>query len=763
MYLENAGAVALTATMDKYGPATETPNVPLLDVIRQDFYLPAGHLSADPDAIEVHIAPDTTLSLPLSIINSGNASADYEIFERYYPAPPTPGVNQENPLGPALMKSAYAVDISDTQDDSLVVFPEVGTPGTMDVIATNASTKYASGDFLNGDYSKIYVLDNQSNRLVTLSISDGASTEIGQPSKSSGELWTGMTYDDTNNILYASSSDCGTSSTLYTINPANGASTIIGTITNANCIMDLAIDSTGTFLYGVDVETDHLYSINITTGFGTDIGALGIDTSLEQGLDFDDTDTLYWASYNEITGGEGEMRTINVATGESTLIETFPAGTHIDCLAFTTDYLGEIPWLTPDPTSGTVDIASSQLTTLNFDSTGLTAGTTETGFLSVSTTTPYGTFNIPITLVVEPNQTLNVTVDNYGAVEPNVIASSGLVDCPGTCSDTYPYNTQLSLTASVTSGAFLGWAGGCSGTDLVCNLTMNQPQDITATFYDPADFPGQQVLGVGISGSGAGSVASAPAGVSCGDGATDCLAGFSDGVSVTLTATEGTNSIFMGWAGDCSGNDTTCTVLMDQVRYVSATFTDTTSTNELAVNLPGSGSGAVTSSPVGIFCGTAGQTCTAVFDNVATVTLTAAPEVGTTFSGWTGDCSGSNPICTLSMDQARNVAALFSLNSYELTVIRDGLGSGTVTSNPVGINCGSDCAEYYDYGSQVVLTAVPDKGSAIGEWQGNCNETSLTSPTCTVDISQTESVTITFDPSFPWSLFLPSTTGMGTK
>ena len=35
---------------------------------------------------------------------------------------------------------------------------------------------------------------------------------------------------------------------------------------------------------------------------------------------------------------------------------------------------------------------------------------------------------------------------------------------------------------------------------------------------------------------------------------------------------------------------------------------------------------------------------------------------------------------------------------------------GTVTSAPVGIDCGADCSETYDYNTTVVLTATPDAG-----------------------------------------------------
>jgi hypothetical protein len=54
-----------------------------------------------------------------------------------------------------------------------------------------------------------------------------------------------------------------------------------------------------------------------------------------------------------------------------------------------------------------------------------------------------------------------------------------------------------------------------------------------------------------------------------------------------------------------------------------------------------------------------------------------------------------------------------------LTVNR--AGSGTVTSSPGGINCGTDCTENYDYGTAVTLTAHPGINSYFVCWSGDCD------------------------------------------
>ena len=77
----------------------------------------------------------------------------------------------------------------------------------------------------------------------------------------------------------------------------------------------------------------------------------------------------------------------------------------------------------------------------------------------------------------------------------------------------------------------------------------------------------------------------------------------------------------------------------------------------LNVTRTGAGTGTVTSSPSGISCGSA---CSANFNSGAAVTLTEVPGSGSTFSGWSGDCSGSGSTCNVTMSQARNVTATFA-------------------------------------------------------------------------------------------------------
>jgi len=83
-------------------------------------------------------------------------------------------------------------------------------------------------------------------------------------------------------------------------------------------------------------------------------------------------------------------------------------------------------------------------------------------------------------------------------------------------------------------------------------------------------------------------------------------------------------------------------------------------TASLALSKLGTGTGTVTSAAAGIACGT---TCSAVFDQASSVTLTATAAAGSTFTGWGGACSGTSATCVVTMSAAVAVTATFAPDS----------------------------------------------------------------------------------------------------
>lgn len=84
---------------------------------------------------------------------------------------------------------------------------------------------------------------------------------------------------------------------------------------------------------------------------------------------------------------------------------------------------------------------------------------------------------------------------------------------------------------------------------------------------------------------------------------------------------------------------------------------------------------------------------------------------------------------------------LATTETYQLSVTRKGTGSGTVTSTPAGISCGSDCSAEYQAGATVTLAATPSQDSKFVQWGGACAGSSV----CVVTMDQSKAVSAQFD------------------
>jgi hypothetical protein len=251
-------------------------------------------------------------------------------------------------------------------------------------------------------------------------------------------------------------------------------------------------------------------------------------------------------------------------------------------------------------------------------------------------------------------------------------------------------------------------------------------------------------------GGGDGIITSSPDGINCGS---ICSALFDAGDSVTLTASAVSGSTFAGWSGGgCSGTGS-CSV--ETTATVAARFNAAVSTATLIVTTSGTGAGTVTSTPSGINCG---GTCSANFVSGNSVTLTASASGGSSFTSWSGACTGTGS-CVVVMNGNRGVNAQFTAapGTALLSVVKT--GTGTVTSIPAGISCGATCAANFTSGSSVALSAAPTGGSTFNGWDGeDCSGTGA----CVVVMNGNQTVTATFVTSPSMVTLTVVKTGAGT-
>lgn len=408
--------------------------------------------------------------------------------------------------------------------------------------------------------------------------------------------------------------------------------------------------------------------------------------------------------------------TVSTTGGGSGTVTSAPAG--INCGATcSANYLNGTPvTLTASAAAGSVFTGWSG---------GACAGT---GTCAVTMNT-----NTSVTASFVPLYTLSVTTAGTGTVT----SSPAGINCGATCSSTFNAGTAVSLAAAPGAGqVFSGWSGACSGTG-ACNVTLNSSQSVTATFA--AAPPPQYSVTLTTSGASTGTITSSPSGINCG---TTCTASFNSGTSVTLTATPAAGYSFSGWSGSSCAGTGTCTVIVTS--NVSATATFVTQFT-LSVALAGTGTGTVSSSPAGINCG---ATCSMTSASGSSISLTATPNSGQVFSGWSGACTGKGS-CSVSMTSNQSVTATFNPApppSYSVTISLAGSGSGTVTSSDGNINCGTVCSANYTSGSNVTLDTTPATGSAFAGWiSAYCSGTDP----CTLPVTSAQSLTANFTPVQP--------------
>ena len=265
---------------------------------------------------------------------------------------------------------------------------------------------------------------------------------------------------------------------------------------------------------------------------------------------------------------------------------------------------------------------------------------------------------------------------------------------------TYHSGDTVDLTANADPGwTFDDWSGDISSsTNPYLNFEITDDHVITATFT-------QDEYTLNVTTSGDGSVDVSPQQDT-----------YHYGDKVILMATEDAGWSFTGWSGDLTGSDNPETITITGDTVIAATFTQ----GEYSLTVNEDGNGTVSVSPLKSF-----------YELGDVVQLTATADPGWTFTGWSGDISGTANPHTLVMTGDKTVTATFTQDQYTLTV--NVVGNGTVAADP-------DQSTYV-YGEVVTLTATADPKHIFTGWSGDLSGSS--NPT-TVTIDNDKAISGTF-------------------
>ncbi len=161
------------------------------------------------------------------------------------------------------------------------------------------------------------------------------------------------------------------------------------------------------------------------------------------------------------------------------------------------------------------------------------------------------------------------------------------------------------------------------------------------------------------------------------------------------------------------------------------------------------GRGVVTDNKSSMNCGNGATVCRISYSGSGSVSFSAAPAAGWTFSDWQG-CSGDPCSVTFDLsDVDHEVIATFDQSpdpgEKTLTVKANGDAQGNggnIAGEDIDCDTGDDdCTTDVTLGSTLTIVETPDDGFVFAGWSGACSGTSRS---CTVQMDDGKSATGTF-------------------
>ena len=316
----------------------------------------------------------------------------------------------------------------------------------------------------------------------------------------------------------------------------------------------------------------------------------------------------------------------------------------------------------------------------------------------------------------------NITA-NFELIPPAVTYSINLTDARSgvTVAPAGPYNDGDSVTltaASIAGYNFTGWSGDIDSASNPLTLTVSGDLDITANYeaVAPPPAPGEKYT-LTIYEFNSTITNSNP------------KAEYDAGEEVTLTAVPNTGYYFVNWCGDILSTDNPITFTMDSDIVMMATIRE----GEAPGPDPDPDPVAQYDLNITATNGTVNLNANGPYDAGTTVQLTAVPDTGYKFVGWSGDVSGSITTIAINMDSDKNVTATFEEDVAPVTYALN------VTSNNGTVALSQDGP--YAPNTSVTLTATAADGYSFTSWSGDVS--GVTNP-LTINMNSDKNITANF-------------------
>jgi len=246
--------------------------------------------------------------------------------------------------------------------------------------------------------------------------------------------------------------------------------------------------------------------------------------------------------------------------------------------------------------------------------------------------------------------------------------------------DEYEEGMEVDLTAeSAEFWEFVEWRGDYEGSEEEITITMDSDKTIIAVFEEFVKYN----LTIDIEG----------------EGSTDPPRGiynYYDGRNFKVKAVPAAGWEFVNWTGDYESGEKVINITIDEDKKITARFAEIP-TYELTIEIEGEGDVQINPEHD-------------EYEESTEVDLRAEWAEGWFFKGWTGDYEGSEDEIIITMNEDKNITAIFEeLLEYHLTIGIEGEGS---TDPPEGTHT------YYE-GTEVKLTPIADESWYFVQWKGS--------------------------------------------